>query len=957
MGQIQGGYLSLKWKAIGLTTLILLGTVLSLSGFGYFNLMSQFDRDRQLAHQNYKKQVEALTYQSYRKLEEFAQLIPSLKGMSDALSSGDADRIRNAFSSHWAGFQITTGFDTARFYDGSGGYLVGWESTGLRERSPVVAPPSVYESYKRGQPVHVLECTIECIQYVVVPLLAHGKRTAVVLLGTSLASMILSLKQISGAEVGLLISDAGGADGDRSERLFPLGRLRVLALTNSQRTLPLLRSLDKPSLALERDSQVLRTVFDGQNMEVSLVSLPTAAGAHVVIISDISEAITAITGATRNYITIGIIGFSMSEALLLVVLWRPMARLRKTARNLPQLAEGGFDKLRANIGEQDSRKWIRDEVDVLQQTALALSEQLQELQNQLTERNGVLQKRMEELGREKDFITSLLNTAQVIILTHNKQGRIVMANQYASSLTGYRYPELQEQNFLKILDQSEVAANVSQRFAALCNATADELRHECQVVRRDGVRRDIAWVHSRLSATSPDDAVVLSIGLDVTQRKQTEQRLIWLADHDPLTGLFNRRRFQRELQQAIAMSKRYRRSGALVFFDLDHFKYINDTSGHQAGDAILKSVGSVVIAVVRDVDLVARLGGDEFGILLRETEMDGAIRVAREINARLGQLRFSFGDRTHKVSASIGIALYPLHGTDPHELLACADLAMYQAKDGGRSGWHVFSVEERARERMDERLRWEHKIEAALNSDRFMLHYQPILDLHSGFITHYEALLRMKDTDDSIVFPSAFVSTAERTGLIQRIDHLVLQKAITQLRKLKDIDKDVPLSVNLSAKAFEDPDLLPTLRTTLLHRQVDPRLLTFEITETAAVADFSLARKLMLSIRELGCRFALDDFGVGFSSFYYLKQLPVDYVKIDGSFIRNLSQDADDQILVKAMSEVAKGFGKQTVAEFVETGEILELLKKYGVDFAQGYYVGRPVPPEQAFGTSITVVA
>lgn len=949
-GVIQSGYLSLKWKAIGLTTLILLGTVFSLSSFGYLSLMLQFDQQRHIAYQNYIKQVDALTQQSYRRLEEFAELIPYLSGMREALSAMDAEQIRNAFGPHWAGLQITTGFDTARFYDSDGHYLAGWGHTGLGEHAEIAAPASVYKTYERQRPVQAMECASQCIQYIAQPLLAGGNRKTIALVGASLAGMILSLRQVSGADVGLLIRDAVGGQTTDQHWLASLRGARVVALTNSDRALPLLRSLEESSAQLTANKQVARTTFEGRTVEVALIRLPTMSDAYVVILTDISNALATITHATKNYILIGVIGFALSEALLLLVLWRPMARLRKTARNLPQLAQGQFDQLTKAIIRNRAHKWIIDEVDVLESTAVALASRLQQLQQQLAERNRSLHKRMEELGRERDFIASLLNTAQVIIITQNKRGLILLANQYACFLTGYQNTELRGREFVSLLSQADADGGLAQQLAMLCNAGSNELRHECQIIRRNGIRSDIAWVHSRLSSTSPSDAVVLSIGLDVSQRKQAEKRLVWLADHDPLTGLFNRRRFQRELQQAIEVAKRYHRSGALVFFDLDQFKYINDTSGHQAGDAILKSVGNATSAVIRNVDLVARLGGDEFAILLRETEADGAVRVAKEINSKLAQLNCAFEDRTHKVSASIGIAIFPRHGTDPHELLACADLAMYQAKEAGRCGWHVFAEEERARERMDERLRWEHKIEAALNGDRFLLYYQPILDLRTNSVTRYEALLRMRDTDGSIVLPGCFIFTAERSGLIQRIDHVVLQKAIMHLSKLDGRQNNTHLSINLSAKAFEDVDLLPALQEGLSRWQVDPKLLTFEITETAAVADFGLAKKLMTSIRELGCRFALDDFGVGFSSFYYLKELPVDYVKIDGSFIRNLARDADDQILVKAMSEVAKGFGKKTIAEFVETAEILGILREYGVDFAQGYYVGRPAPAEQGFG-------
>ncbi len=429
-------------------------------------------------------------------------------------------------------------------------------------------------------------------------------------------------------------------------------------------------------------------------------------------------------------------------------------------------------------------------------------------------------------------------------------------------------------------------------------------------------------------------------------RVQAEQNLVWLADHDPLTNLYNRRRFQEVFDRILALSVRYRRTGALLFLDLDQFKYVNDLSGHQAGDALLLLVASSLRDAVRHSDILARLGGDEFALVLPEGGAEEAVYMANKLLHDLKQVEFSANGRPHKVSCSIGITLFPDHGSDLNELLANADMAMYQAKEAGSGRWHLYSPDEQAKEMLATRAKWRERIAQALIDDAFELHYQPIFDIREQCVTRFETLVRMRDNSGRLVFPDNFIPIAEHSGQIHEIDRWVIRKAIQRVSEHRGLS----LSVNLSGRVLDDPSLLEWFHNELQRSGIDPSQLVVEITETAAVANVQDAITFMREIKALGCRFALDDFGSGFSSFAYLKQLPVDIVKIDGAFIQHLATSAEDQLFVKALTDVAKGLGKTTIAEFVEDAETLRLLEDFGVDFAQGYHIGRPSPLMSGIG-------
>ncbi len=431
---------------------------------------------------------------------------------------------------------------------------------------------------------------------------------------------------------------------------------------------------------------------------------------------------------------------------------------------------------------------------------------------------------------------------------------------------------------------------------------------------------------------------------DVSERRRFEGQLIDLANHDPLTGLYNRRRFNQEIESQLGIARRYGLEFSLLFLDIDQFKDVNDSRGHRAGDDLLVELARVIRGSLRETDIVSRFGGDEFALLLPHTGEDAALTVAQSVLNGVRQHRFTAGNAPINVTVSIGASSYPAHSASADELLSCADVAMYEAKEQGRNRVARFSRDLGWKARIETRIAWQQRIRDAIERDELVLHAQPILDLRTRTVTRYELLLRALQVDGSLVLPGVFLPIAERSGLIQDIDRWVVRQAIRLIAESERLGRNVSFEVNLSGKAFGDEALLALIKRELAETGIDPSLLILEVTETTAIDNIDEACRFVQTLRSLGCRFALDDFGVGFSSFSHLKHLPVDYLKIDGSFVRDLSRSAIDRHLVRAIIDVARALGKKTIAEFVSDDDTIELLTEFGVDYAQGFHIGRPAP-------------
>ncbi|MGH2917381.1 MAG: putative bifunctional diguanylate cyclase/phosphodiesterase [Solirubrobacteraceae bacterium] len=416
----------------------------------------------------------------------------------------------------------------------------------------------------------------------------------------------------------------------------------------------------------------------------------------------------------------------------------------------------------------------------------------------------------------------------------------------------------------------------------------------------------------------------------------------------------NRRRFDEELQKHLEHCRRYGPSGALLMIDLDHFKEVNDTLGHAAGDQLIISAAALLRGRARGTDIVARLGGDEFAILLVDADRDAAERVARSIVDRIREYTATLDGTRRRVTASIGVVTVRAAVEHEADILALADMTMYDVKEAGRDGVVVLDEEASRQPRSGARLEWRRRIEDAVSNDDFVLHLQPILDLRTGAIHSAEALLRLADADE-LVLPSRFLYIAERAGLMPELDAWVIEHGVAMLAKLRELQPEFQLEVNLSGVSIGNAEVEQALVESLEAHGVDPRALILEITETAAVSDVELAREFAERMTSLGCKFALDDFGAGFGSFYYLKHLPFDYLKIDGEFVRNCASNRTDRLLITAVVNIARGLGKQTIAEFVRDEETVTALRELGVDWGQGHHLGRPAALDEQLSSEITV--
>jgi diguanylate cyclase (GGDEF)-like protein/PAS domain S-box-containing protein len=555
-------------------------------------------------------------------------------------------------------------------------------------------------------------------------------------------------------------------------------------------------------------------------------------------------------------------------------------------------------------------------------------------------RYAIERKRAQGAVENSHLLAAIVESSTDAIISVDQAGTIVSWNAGAKQLLGYRAEEVTGKPITLLVppDRADLGS------ALLESAGRGERIKDFDVqhLHKDGTRIDASVAVSPIKQSGRVAGAAMIIH-DTRERQRLEAQLRHLANRDLLTGLYNRRYFEQELERQVSHTSRFWPGGAVLVMGLDNFKHVNDSLGHRAGDEVIQAIATLLRGTLPATDLVARVGGDELAVVLPRVDREQARAAADSLLelVRSRPLSLTSGKRL-SVTASIGVALLDEpDGIGAEELLINADLAMYEAKDAGRDRVAIYSAARGRAVQMETRLTGLDRIRQALDDESFLLYGQPILDLRSRVISQREVLLRMTGDGEEVIPPAGFLGTAERFGLVQQIDRWVVRRAIGLIAAEQRAGRTQLLEVNISAKSIGEP-LLRLIESELERTAIDPASLILEVTETAAIANMAEARRFAVELTSLGCRCALDDFGTGFGAFSHLKYLPVDYIKIDGQFIRNLPTSAADQVLVRSMVEIAQGLGMETIAEFVEEEEALELLGEYGVDYAQGYLVGRP---------------
>lgn len=555
------------------------------------------------------------------------------------------------------------------------------------------------------------------------------------------------------------------------------------------------------------------------------------------------------------------------------------------------------------------------------------------------------------LFQEKERAQITLHSIGDGVITTDAAGRIEQMNATAEGLTGWRQEEARGRVLLEIFQlvrENDHAAVPDPIPQVLASGRTVQSERDQVLVRADG--REFAIEHTASPVydrwLNRLTGIVL-VFRDVTEMRALSRQLGYQAAHDNLTGLLNRREFEARLEQLLTLEGHAGQEHWLCYVDLDQFKVINDTCGHFAGDELLKQIADGISLNVRDTDVVARMGGDEFAILLRHCPAVDAERIVERIRDAIQQLRFAWEQKTFSCSASIGMVPLNMERGSPYDLLSAADTACYVAKDEGRNRVHIYHHGDHVQARHEGEMQWVHRINRALEENRFVLFYQriePLQSRPSGM--RCELLLRMVDEDGEIVPPMAFIPAAERYNLMGQIDRWVVRRALSTFGDLAAQTGAVEcdFSINLSGQSLCDDSFLPLITQQIEQSGWPPERICFEITETAAIANLSRATRFIQALSAQGCRFALDDFGSGLSSFGYLKNLPVNFLKIDGSFVRDISHDPMDFALVESINQIGHVVGIETIAEYVTGPKVMEMLRRIGVDHAQGHWIHAPAP-------------
>ncbi len=924
----KNGFLSLKWKLFTVLTVTFTAVAVGISWGTYVIQEKQLKRERMFYLERNSLELTAQVARTQQTLINRLDYINL--GVLQGSQSLSLDRYVEAIENQASKLMLVSGMESIGIVNERGDLL--YSNVGMTDYGLVDIGK---EAIATERPVVTTSCKITCSVYASIPILLKGQIISVSA-SAPLTEVIVETRHASGWDVGIYLPGSetkGSAHWSES----------VIAMTNYQTLMPILASSDASFGSDGSQPSHQLVSFNDAVYEVVLTPIDLADENHAfwLLASDVTSSYTSIKENTLQLLAITWV------ALLLCALW--LAKLAQPnllglgmiPRVMKAVARHDFQSARDELKSQSRlfNKLYADELTVLADTTHDMAAELERLDSEMEVRNEHLQKSNMALAQQRDFVSGLLDNAQAIIVVQNVDSKCTSINKFGRLLLGKTEYECNNLPFESLFGRLAIEDKVG--LGQVKGGQRRVHRHETILTGRDGISSTISWMHSTLLHQN-DEQAVLSIGMDITEQKNVQHQLHWLAIHDPLTELLNRVGLQRKLQSSILRAADNNGQLAVVFCDLDHFKRVNDAFGHPIGDKLLTKVATCLTAVLPAGGILARWGGDEFVVLFENVlSYDDAIEKAMLCQQQLNNV-FTLDGKEVFISASVGLSIYPHHGSDATTIIKNADVALFQAKQAGRNQVMVYSCAHHGIE--EEKISLDTDLRYALARDELYLQYQPQICANTHKVIGAEALIRWNHPVQGFVPPDRFIPLAEESGQIIEIGEWVIRQACERILVWEPLlCPEFKLSVNIAGPQIIDRDFLTRVKSVIHETGINPNRLELEITETFIMTHPDNTVAKLSQLRELGITLAIDDFGTGYSSLSYLKSLPIDKLKIDKSFVFDIGRSVDGEEIAKAIIALGHSLNLNVIAEGVETAEQAAFLTQERCDQFQGYFFSRPL--------------
>lgn len=927
-------FISIKWKAVIFLSLVLFLITLAWVTQSIYQNIDNYRVGIEQNQKRHQKILDQLITDNYLKLSQYAQLIVDNPQIKSKNITENSNSVNQYLQDQWFAWNLNIGIDYVAILNVNKEFLA--EAHQFENKASLESLHDslrLFVSQVKRKPQTFVFCSDSCQQLVMESFVFEDGSLGVIILGQNMSDVITRYQAVSSSDVAVII-DSKEEVNTTNGHYIEDWNAHIWAMTNFEEMFPILKEY-----STQNDIHSIQEVslWNAWNNNYSVQKMipsnyiQVGSTAYYMNIADESKRQELLKLEIMNEVSTSLVGWFVAELFLIFVMLGPIKRLLRIVQALELLPKHQY-KAAAEL-VKSSKGYIRDELTQLEDSTLYLSNELDSLHNKVEVSKEELNSKIMMLTRSKAFLQRLFDNANLYILTQSYKFETTSHNNlFVKDLL-----KNQHTNFLDLFISSFDRELFEDGLEGLKEGLVESFQQEVNMHTKQGEDRTLTWTHTLVKDDRGYDQI-LSIGVDITQRKKDEIALHWLANNDSLTKIGNRRAFNKDLESVLSSEK----SGAVIFIDVNRFKQINDIYGHLAGDKVLVDIADQLKKHTRENDSISRLAGDEFTIVLPGVSADNLPHVLANLSEELSRTIELDDERKVEYSVSLGGALFPEHGTDEQTLIVHSDMAMYKSKKKGLKNWHIFDYED---DQLSD-LKAEHDLmeclKQALQKDLFLLVYQPILTIENHHVSHYEVLLRLKSLNEEWISPGVFIPVAERVGLIREIDFWVIRNVFGYLQVVLQEQPDLKFSINVSAPSLQEQLFSRNFIQLMDEYSISSKNLIVELTETAYIDNFVQVLKNLQDLNALGVSIALDDFGVGYSSFSYLKQLPLTYVKLDGSYIQNIHNIPQNQAFIKSVVIMAKAFGMQTIAEFVEDQEILDELVNLQVDFAQGYYIGKP---------------